>query len=290
MLESGRWLRGSMAMAGNAIEYRAVAALSTTYVGRIFRLLRFLADSGSAGARIPAICGHLGIPRVSAHRLLRTLIALGYVEQARDLSYHLGLEACSLGSAAARHFIPSAIAAAMKRISEATEESVFLMRRAGHEGVCIASHDGTFPVRPLLMRVGARRHLGVGGSAVAVLSALPDAEAERIIEDNASEYTRYNITAKDVRGFVADTRRNGYAYSHGVVVSEIRTVSVPLPLSADSSTMMAMSVVTLASRMIEPRRALFVKLLHQEAELLRTPAALSPGSAKLPQRRRLQSR
>jgi DNA-binding IclR family transcriptional regulator len=236
-------------------------------------LLRFLADSGTAGARIPAICSHLGIPRVSAHRLLKTLIDLAYVEQAEDHSYHLGFEAWSLGHAAAHRHISPAIAAAMKRISEATEESVFLMRRAGNEGICIASHDGIFPVRPLLMRVGARRHLGIGGSAVAVLAALPPAEAERIIEDNASAYVPFNITTDDVRGFIADARERGYAYSQGVVVSEIRTVSVPLPLSSSSSTTMAMSIVTLESRMLEPRRSEFVRLLQHEARLLCAPLA-----------------
>lgn len=244
-----------------------------SYLNRVFGLLQFLAERQGAGARVPEICERMGIHRVTAHRLLRTLTALGYVEQAPDLSYRLGFETWFLGFKAAQQFVPVRIAEAMKRISEASEESVFLMRRAGHEGICIGEHQGTFPIRSSVMRVGVRRCLGIGGTSVAVLSGLPPDEAERLIEHNAPDYGRYAVTADDVRRFVTEAREQGYAYSHGIVVAESRTLAVPLSLSPDSAAMMSLSIVTLESRLSGPRRAMLVGLLQTEAAALCAPRA-----------------
>ena len=239
-----------------------------SYLSRVFGLLQFLAERHDGGTRIPEICERMGVHRVTAHRLLRTLIALGYAEQSPDLSYRLGFEAWFLGFKATRQFVPNSIAAAMRRISEASEESVFLMRRAGNEGICIGEHQGTYPVRSTVMRVGVRRSLGIGGTGVAILAGLPPEEAERLILQNASDYARYAITADNVRKFVAEARDQGYAYSHGIVVAESRTLAVPLPLSQDGAAMMSMSIVTLESRLSGPRRATLVKLLQIEASSL----------------------
>jgi DNA-binding IclR family transcriptional regulator len=256
-----------------AAELKKPAEPNTSYLDRVFMLLRYVADVGGTGARVPDICKHLGIHRVSAHRLLKSLLDLGYVEQAPDLSYHLGIEAWSLGVAASRRFIPSDVAAAMKRVSDATEECVFLMRRTGNVGLCIGLQEGTFPVRSFVMRVGTRRHLGIGGTSTAILAALPSNDAERIIKQNVAEYAPFGLTAERVRKLVAETRQRGYAYSRGIVVPEARTVAVPLPLSSNSATMMSMSIVTLESRLLEPRRTELVGLLRREAAALQAAAA-----------------
>lgn len=259
-------------MANRTIEPAGTAA-NSSYLGRIATLLRFLADRTEMGARAPEICKHLDIHRVSAHRMLKSLLDLGYVEQAPDLSYHLGFEAWSLGIAASRRFIPAAVSGALKRISDESEEGVFLMRKIGNEGICIGFHEGTFPVRTLVMRIGARRHLGVGGTSVAILAGLPSTEAETIMKENTHEYPRFGITAKDVRQFVNKARTQGYAYSYGVVVPESRTVAVPLSLFANSSAMMSISIITLQSRLQQPRREELVRLLKREAAALSAAAS-----------------
>ena len=240
-----------------------------SYLNRVFTLLQFLADRNQGGVRVPEICEFLGVHRVTAHRLLRTLMELGYVEQGIDLSYRLGFEAWFLGFKADRQFIPTELTAAMRRISEASEESVFLMRRAGAEGICIGEHEGSYPVRSKVMRVGARRHLGVGGASVAILSGLHTDEAEELIDFNAKEYSRYSITANDVRRFVAEARALGYAYSRGVVVAESRTLAVSLSAPSGTKAMMSLSIVTLESRLAEPRRSKLLEMLQTEAAAFR---------------------
>jgi DNA-binding IclR family transcriptional regulator len=240
------------------------------YLTRVFQLLRIIADAGETGLRVPEICQKLDIHRVSAHRLLKSLTELGYVEQATNLSYHLGVEAWSLGVAASRRFIRPDLAAALRRVSDATEECVFLMRRTGNVGVCIAMQEGTFPVRSFVIRVGTRRHLGVGGSSVAILSGLPPKEADHVIRQNSPEYRNFGLTADKVRIVVREAREQGFAYSPGIVVPESHTVAVPLQLTANPSTMMSISIVSLESRLVEPRRQELASLLQAEAMRLRS--------------------
>ena len=239
-----------------------------SYLGRVFALLKLLAERGDEGARVPEICHRFDIHRVTAHRLLRTLVELGYIEQSPDLAYRLGFEAWALGLAASRQFVAPAVAAAMKRISDASEECVFLMRRAGNDGVCTGFQEGAFPFRSFVMRVGTVRPLGIGGTSVALLAALPAEQAEQVIRNNAAQYQRHQITEGDVRKLISDTRKRGYAYSQGAVVAESRTLAVSLALIDDPGTMMSMSIITLESRIAGPRRSMLAKLLQSEAATL----------------------
>ncbi len=239
-----------------------------SYLRRAFTLLRFLADRTDAGARVPEICDKLQMHRVSAHRLIRSLVDLGYIEQSEDLSYHIGFEAWSLGLAASKRLIPSAVAKAMKRVSEASEESVFLMRKAGSEGICIASQEGSYPVRSVVLRVGVRRILGAGGTSIAILSALDVDEAERIIVANEKEYAQFHISADYVRKSVAEARSQGFSYSAGIMVPESRTIAVPLPPTRTDFAVLSMSIATLESRVQEPRKSDLAKLILDELKTL----------------------
>jgi DNA-binding IclR family transcriptional regulator len=244
------------------------AIAKTSPLHRVFSLLRFLADNNAKGARIPEICAHLGIHRVSAHRLLKTLVASGHVEQAPDLSYRLGFEAWALGLNYTQLFVPPVIAEALKRVSEASEESVFLMRRAGTEGVCIAAHDGSYPLRAFVMRIGTRRPLGVGGTSMALLAQMPEDEASRIIEANAKEYAAYGLKERDIQLLVSEGRAQGYVFTKGYLAQELRTVAVAIPRSSATAAQMSLGIVALESRLHEPRRGKLLRALQTAAATL----------------------
>jgi DNA-binding IclR family transcriptional regulator len=244
----------------------------TSYLERVFALLHILTERADTGARLPEIADRLKIHRVNIHRMINSLMELGYVEQAPDLSYHLGFEAWRLGQVASQLFIPPAVSAIMNRIAEASGESVFLMRRSGNEGVCIAARDGAVSFRSSLgMSIGVRRYLGIGGTSVAILAGLDPAEAAEIMKANTPFYEGIGLTYREVRDLVADTRKNGYSYSKGVMLSEVRTVAVSLPRISETRTaQLAMSIVTLASRMPEEKRKEFAAALREE--ILALPA------------------
>jgi DNA-binding IclR family transcriptional regulator len=214
---------------------------------------------------------------------------MGYVEQATDLSYHLGFEIWALGIAATRHFVPQYIADLVAQISSETGESVVVMRRAGLEGVCIAFHEGSMLIKFISMRVGSRRPLGIGGLSVAILSSLDPDQARAIVEKNHAAYAAYGVAPELVRDLIELARERGYAYSEGIIVPESRSLAVPLPLDGlGSPTNMSMSILTTESRLREPRKTQLTEFLRHQASLL-APASRKeaiPAKRQAPPRRR----
>lgn len=235
---------------------------------RAFQLLRFLGDRPDTSARIPEICEHLGVHRVSAHRLVKALSVIGYVEQSADLSYHLGFEAWKLGICASKHFAPDSILDAIARLSEITTESVFVMRRAGLKGYCIASHQGAIPIRFQTMQVGSHRFLGIGGLSIAILSAMNPSDANRIVTENRGHYKKIGLTERRVLEQVERARKNGYGYSEGVIVPETRSLAVPVPTRNDQAAQLSVGILTTDARLLEPRRVQLAELLKKEASRL----------------------
>jgi DNA-binding IclR family transcriptional regulator len=244
------------------------ASTTKTPLDRAFALLHFLAGRRGKGARIPEICTHLEIHRVSAHRLIKTLNELGYVSQASDLSYHLGFEAWALGLSSTPRFIPEAVQRVMKQVSARTEEDVYLMRKAGADGICIARLEGLYPIRSMVLQVGTRRPLGIGATSCAILAQMPEAEARALIEANAPAYARYRQTAAEVEAIVAAARTHGYAFSKGPVIPESQTLAVPLPPLDGGAAPMSMSIVAFDSRLPESRRNELIEILRSEAATL----------------------
>ena len=70
-------------------------------VDRAFEILEVLAARESA-VPLSEIAAATQLPAATAHRLLRTMIAHGYVAQLHDRSYALGPRLAALGDAASR--------------------------------------------------------------------------------------------------------------------------------------------------------------------------------------------
>src|SRR5690606_1867029 len=102
-------------------------------------------------------------------------------------------------------------------------------------------------------------------------AGLPEEEAEYIIQQNASEYPSFGLSPDKVRQLAQEARKIGYAYSRGIVVPEIRTIAVSLLPAAHPHTVMSLSIVTLESRLLEPRRTELVRLLRKEAAAFQAP-------------------
>src|SRR3712207_6178902 len=115
---------------------------------RGLELLRLLADAGSAGLGIGEIGERGGFHRVTAHRLLASLVRKGWVEQDERRRYHLGLEAWRVGVSASRLFDFVGIAdPSLDAIEREVTDTTFLLRRSGNEAVCVARREGTYPLK-----------------------------------------------------------------------------------------------------------------------------------------------
>jgi DNA-binding IclR family transcriptional regulator len=123
------------------------------------------------------------MPHPSAHRILKQLTVERLVEQNRETHrYKLGPLAFELGIAGSTMYdIRDLCESAMAGLERDTEDTVYLVMRSGFEAVCMHRHEGSFPIRTLVLEVGSRRPLGVGAGGLAVLAAIGEEERAEII-------------------------------------------------------------------------------------------------------------
>jgi DNA-binding IclR family transcriptional regulator len=247
---------------------RAQAATSgtgTQAIQRAVHILKEIGDAGSRGLRIVDLCDRLPVERPTLHRIISCLVTEGLIERdERSKRYLLGQSAYRLGVLAATRFdLKEICSAALTRISAATGDTVFLAVRRGADGVVVDKRDGPRPISSNPLEIGMPRPLGVGASGLAILSALPDGEIERIIQDNARRLRDHNVKPDKLQSLVARSRRNGYAFSRGYGPPRICGVGLPLK-NARGRCIGAVSVTALTERMNADHRREIIAAMQEE--------------------------
>ena len=117
--------------------------------------------------------------------------------------------------------------------------------------------------------MGDRRPLGVGAGSLALLAFESDSEINSVLAANTAErnvFERFGDT--ELHKMIAASREHGYSYNDGRIVSAMNAVGVPV-LDAGGRVAAALSVAAIQERMDTERREMIVKLLKQEAAVLR---------------------
>ena len=110
--------------------------------------------------------------------------------------------------------------------------------------------------------------LGIGAGGLAILAALPEAEAARIIEANAAALAAYpGYSPALLRGAMSDTRARGYALNPGLYVAGSWGIGVPVR-GPDGRPLGALSLAAIESRLGAERQKELVPLLQREAAAL----------------------
>jgi DNA-binding IclR family transcriptional regulator len=235
-------------------------------IQRMALLVRMISTANDEGARLGELTRRSGLEQPTVRRMLKALIAEGMVAQEESTRrYFLGQAVYELGLVAARRFrLRDLCQATLDRIALQTGDTVFLMVRSRNEAVCVDRREGSFPIKAFELDVGDRRPLGIGAGALALLSALSDAEARRIAQDNAELLPSYGVTSvEDLMARVQRTRRLGYALHDARAAPGIKVVGVAL-LNSRQEPVAAFSVSAIASRMTARRQKHLVQLLRDE--------------------------
>jgi IclR family transcriptional regulator, KDG regulon repressor len=172
----------------------------------------------------------LKLPRSSAYRLLATLAAEGFLRPGADAgTYAAGPELLAIGSLAlARIDVREIALPHMRRLSEQTTHSVYLMIRSGFEAVCIELVPGNDGLH-LNVGLGARRHLHCSGIAKVFLPSLSEVEIERYLDKALPRFTSSTTTdGAKLRKQAAEIERNGFAMTTGEFVVGARSIGVPI--------------------------------------------------------------
>jgi DNA-binding IclR family transcriptional regulator len=231
---------------------------------RGLRILRDIASSGAIGRRLVDIQQSTGLSKSTAHRLAQTLVYHSFASYDRhSRRYFLGTEVSILSVSA-----PSEMAELrelsrddLRAVARLTGDTAYLTVRSGNDAVYVARELGSYPIKALTGEIGTRRPLGVGAAGVALLASLDDDEIERVRRSNKGRLRRFpNATEKAIATAVAATRRDGFAYSRGLVIDAVRGVGVEIR-DAQSRVIAALSVAAIRERMTTEHRSSVVTVL-----------------------------
>lgn len=252
----------------NAREPVEASLSGTQSIERVVNLLRVVASRGRSGMRLGDVTKSTGLPSSTCFRMLRRLESEGMVERHPvSRKYALGPLIYELGLLARPRFhLAELCEDTLASLAERTQDTVYLSERRGLEAVCAARALGDYPVKALTLDVGIRRPLGVGAGGLAILCALPAAEADEIINALADRYPKLStLNAARVRDAVAEGRERGYAYLDEAVYPGTAAVGVAIPSQVP---MAAVSVAAISSRLDASRRQVVAAELQRHALLL----------------------
>ena len=189
-----------------------------TGVGTLDRALTVV-DAVEAGARtFSEVAGATGLPRSTAHRLLKALEAHGLLTLEHGTGYRLGPRLVQLGAAARREAPLRDLAhPALERLARTTGESTQLYVRLGDARACVDAVESKRELRTIVP-VGASLPLWAGSAAKVFLAWDP-------------HLVRHIRRAADPDRFARDVelaRSRGWASSSGEREAGVGSVSAPV--------------------------------------------------------------
>lgn len=171
----------------------------------------------------------LGVAKSTAHRLLTTLCSRGLVEQSASTGkYRLGLHAYELGHLAlARLQLRQRSVKLLEELREVSGWTVHLSVAAGPD-VLLLERLPTLRGMRVVEEYRRRWPLHVTSSGKAICAFDPES-MQRRIDAGFPRYTPDTITTeRQFRAALDQTRRLGYATSHGETLPGVASVGAPV--------------------------------------------------------------
>ena len=230
----------------------------------IFELLAHQPD----GLSLSEISHELGIPKSSAHGLINTLLARGYLREGRqDRTYRLGARLFELGSGymAGTDLITDG-QEVVRETARACDETVHLAILDDDEVLYVAKEEGTNTIR-MVSAVGKRFPAYGTGVGKMMLSALPSEELDRLYPPNKPMEPITPRTITDPAAFrreLGEIRRRGYATDFEESTPGLSCIAAPV-FGSDDTVVAAISVSVPTVRFTAERQSALRKLVLQGA-------------------------
>lgn len=244
----------------------------TQVLTRAAALLRAIGASEPEGASTTELALSTAVPRPTAHRLLATLAGEGLIDRDGTTGrWRLGPELYLLGAGAAhRYDITQQSRDVMDRLARRTGESAFLSAARGDETVCVASREGSFPLRSHVLHIGMRFPLGVASAGLAILSHMPNRDIDDYLAGTAL-LARWGPRHSEemIRERIMRTRRTGYAVNPALLVEGSWGLGAAV-FDRNGRPSWALSLTGVETRFRPDRIAEMGKILLDEAHELTT--------------------
>ncbi|WP_253830682.1 IclR family transcriptional regulator [Prauserella aidingensis] len=195
---------------------------------RAFELLERLADAGGE-ASLSELSTSSGLPMPTIHRLIRTLVASGYVRQNANRRYALGARLIRLGEQASLQFGTWARPLLAELVDEVGETANLAVLERD-EVVYVSQAPSKHSMR-MFTEVGRRLLPHGTGVGKAILAQLPADEVRDLLgRTGMPAYTEHTHT--DVETFLAhlaEIAEQGYALDESEQELGVRCIAVPVP-------------------------------------------------------------
>jgi IclR family acetate operon transcriptional repressor len=233
-------------------------------VERTFELLEAMSDLGGT-AGVMQLAARMETPPPTIHRLIRTLVELGYVRQQPSREYTLGPRLIRLGEHAGT-LLGSWALPYLRQLVDKIGESANLATLDGDHIVYTAQMPGTHAMR-MFTEVGRRAQVHCTAVGKAMLAQMPVEQVRTIVEGSAMQaQTIHTITAVDLFQEELDlVRAVGYAVDNEEQEIGVRCVAVAVPGRMPRA---AFSISGPSPRMTDALIHRAVPLLRQVSEQL----------------------
>ena len=218
-------------------------------VSKALRLVSALAEAGH-DAGVHELARSSRQHAATVHRLLRTLVAEGVVEQdTGSTRYRLGPLVLRWADAyTAATELQRVARPLLEGLAAETGETVHLMVLSGDCGVYVDRVDSMHRLR-VATAVGHREPLHCSGVGKALLAFMPVEAQVRVVASGLQRYTPRTVTdAETLAAHLARVRDLGYAVDDGEGVVGVRCVGAPL-LGRGGRAVAAISVAAPAARL-----------------------------------------
>jgi len=194
---------------------------------RGFELLEAIGDMGGE-AGLSELAGRTGLAPGTAHRIVRTLVDLGYLRQLPSRRYTLGARLLRLGDTAST-LLGRWAAPVLTGLVDAVGETANLAVLDGDRAVYVAQVPSPHSVR-MFTEIGRRVPLHCTGVGKAMLSRLPDTQVDALIaRTGLPAVTPTTITdPAALRLELARAREQGWVRDEGEQETGVRCVAVPV--------------------------------------------------------------
>jgi IclR family transcriptional regulator, KDG regulon repressor len=192
------------------------------------RVLEALAEA-PGGLRLTDIATVLGIPKPTAHRIVRTWSTLGYVEADPQERYRLSWKLFELAAAhqksvdlrsLARHHLVA--------INAECGETTHLTVLDHSEVLYVDMIESRDPIR-VYAAIGRRAPLHATAAGKAMLAYQPSSFLDSFVSKGLETFTGRTITrTRDLEGELESIRERGYAVNLGEWHTEVGAVAAPI--------------------------------------------------------------
>jgi IclR family acetate operon transcriptional repressor len=242
-------------------------------VERAFEVLEIIASAGGT-ITLSDLAERAELPQPTIHRLVRTLLGMGYVRQLPDRRYALGPKLIRLGESAAQQ-LGAWSRPHLTQLVERTGETANIAVLDSDMAVYVAQVPSPHTMR-MFTEVGRRVYPHCTGVGKALLMQLPNDAVRSLLDRTGMPASTENShTTPDA--LIRDlelSRARGYTVDEGEQEVGVRCFAVPV---ADAPTLTALSVSGPAARITLKSATQIAPLLKQVARDLASEFDKEPG-------------